>query len=174
MPVIVACTLFIAHETDNFRGAMKEHLRVVSEGIAINATPALEFESLDSAREILGALRADPHIELAVIYDRKGNSVDYRRADLPPSVAPAHSGQEGAYFEDGKLRSYKRVMREGQILGTIFIESDIEELRDRSADHGRVMLLVALASLVAALLVASQLKKLISRCWCRSSSAPAS
>jgi hypothetical protein len=136
---------------------------VVAEGIAINSTPALEFESLDSAREILGALRADPHIETAVIYDVKGNSVDYRRVDLPPTTVPALSRNEGANFEDGKLRIYKFVLREGKILGTIFIESDMNELRDRLANYARVAVIVGLSSLLAALLLASQLQKLISR-----------
>ena len=67
---------------------MKENLRVVADGMAINSTPALEFESLDSARDILGALRADPHIEVAVIYDRKGNSVDYRGRTSPARRCP--------------------------------------------------------------------------------------
>ena len=123
--VIVACTLFIVYDIENFRRAMKEDLRVVAEGIAINSTPALEFESLDSARDILGALRADAHIETAVIYDSKGNSVDYRRADLAATEVPALSRKQGAYFEDGKLRIYKFVTREGKILGTIFIQSDM-------------------------------------------------
>jgi len=151
--VIVACTLFIVYDIDNVRRAMKEDLRVVAEEIAINSTPALEFESLDSAREILGALRADPNIEMAVIYDRKGNSVDYRRADLGASTVPALSRTEGAYFEDGKLRIYGFVLREGKFLGTIFIQSDTEDLRDRLANDARVVVLVVVASLLAALLL---------------------
>jgi len=152
--VVVACTLFIVYDIDSFRRAMKEDLRVVADGIAINSTPALEFESLDSARDILGALRADPHIETAVIYDVRGNNVDYRRSDLEPAAAPALSGKEGAYFEDGKLRMYKNVAREGKTLGTIFIESDMEELRDRIANYARVVPVVGLSALVAALVAA--------------------
>jgi signal transduction protein with periplasmic or extracellular sensor domain len=160
--VVVACTLFIAYDIDNLRRGMKEDLGVVAEGIAINSTPALEFESLDSARDILGALRADPHIEVAVIYDHRGNSVDYRRADLAAAPMPAISRGEGAYFEDGKLRIYELVAREGKVLGIIFIQSDVEELSDRLGNYIGVVVIVGLASLLAGLLVASQLRKLIS------------
>jgi len=159
--VIVACTLFIVHDIDNFRRAMKEDLRVVAEQIAINSTPALEFESLDSAREILGALRADPHIELAVIYDRRGNSLDYRRADLGAATVPALSRTEGAYFEDGKLRIYGFVLREGKILGTIFIQSDTEDLRDRLAADARVVVIVGFSSVLAALLLLALIDHLL-------------
>lgn len=161
--VIVACTLFIVYDIENFRRAMKEDLKVVADGIAINSTPALEFESLDSARDILGALRADPHIEMAVIYDPKGNSVDYRRADLDAAAVPVLTSKDGALFEDGRLRIYKPVIREGKILGTIFIQSDMEELSDSLRNYAKVVALVALASLLASLLLASQLQKLISR-----------
>ena len=159
--VVVACTLFIVHDIDNFRRAMKEGLRVVAEEIAINSTPALEFESLDSAREILGALRAAPRIEMAVIYDRKGNSVDYRRADLGASTVPALSRTEGAYFEDGKLRIYGFVLREGKILGTIFIQSDAKDLRDRLANDAVVAGIVGFASLLAALLLLALLDHIL-------------
>jgi signal transduction histidine kinase/DNA-binding response OmpR family regulator len=159
----VACALFVLYDINNFKEAMKEDLGVVAEGIAINSTPALEFESLESAREILGALRADPHIEMAVIYDRKGNSVDYRRADLAGQMVPAISRQEGAYFGDDKLRIHRFVRREGQVLGTIFIQSDMGELKDRLQNYAQVVAIVVLTSLLAALLLTSQLQKIISR-----------
>lgn len=159
--VAVACTLFIASDVRNLRRAMKEDLRVTAEEIAINSTPALEFESLDSARETLGALRADPHIEMAVIYDRRGNSVDYRRAGLEASAVPPLSRREGAYFEGGKLRIYQFVLREGKILGTIFIQSDAGKLGERLGDHARMAALAGLASLLASLLLAWPLQKRI-------------
>jgi signal transduction histidine kinase/CheY-like chemotaxis protein len=158
----MACALFILYDIGNFKEAMKEDLGVVAEGIAINSTPALEFESLESAREILGALRADPHIEMAVIYDRKGNSVDYRRADLAGAAVPAISRPEGAYFGDDKLRIHRFVRREGQVLGTIFIQSDMVELKERLQNYAQVVAIVALSSLLAALLLTSQLQKIIS------------
>lgn len=161
VPAILACTVFTFYDIGNVRRAMKEDLNVVAEGLAINVTPALEFESLDSARDILGAMRADPRVEMAVIYDRRGNSVDYKRANLCAPVVPALSRTEGAYFEAGKLRIHRVVVREGKILGTIFIQRDIKELSHRITNHLRVVVMVALVSLLTALPLASQLQKLI-------------
>ena len=161
VPAIVACTLFTFYDRDNSRRTMKEDLIVMAEGVAINVTPALEFESLDPARDILGAMRADPRIEMAVIYDRGGNSVDYQRADLRPPVVPVLSRTEGAYFEDGKLRIHKVVAREGKFLGTIFIQCDTKELSHRMTNDAGVVVIVALVSLLTALPLASQLHKLI-------------
>jgi sensor histidine kinase regulating citrate/malate metabolism len=162
VPVVVAGTLFVVYDMADLRRGMKEDLRMVADGVAINSTPALVFESLDSARDILGALRANPHIEMAVIYDVKGNSVDYRRSDLEPAAVPSLARKEGAYFESGKLRIYRDVVREGKILGTIFIESDTAERRERLAHYARVAVIVALSSVLTTMVLASQLQKLIS------------
>ena len=91
--VMVACALFIVYDIEDFKRKMAEDLRVVAEGIAINTTPALEFESLDSAREILGALRAYEHIETAVIFDKQGQQRGLPAAPTsaeapPPGPAP--------------------------------------------------------------------------------------
>ena len=161
--IIVTVTLFITYDIKNFKQGMQEDLEVVAGGIAINSTAPLEFESLDSAREFLDALRANPNIEMAVIHDRKGASVEYRREGLEGVPVPPISRKEGAYFEDDKLRIHRFVRREGKILGTVFIQSDMEELKQRLQNYAKVVAVVALASLLAALLLASQLQELISR-----------
>jgi hypothetical protein len=68
---------------------MKEDIAVVAAGVAINSTPALEFDSLDSAKDILKALSAYEHIETAIVFDKSGKSVVYRRADAPEEPPPA-------------------------------------------------------------------------------------
>src|SRR5688500_9560918 len=87
--VAVASALFIVTDIRGFKKKMAEDLTVVGEGLAINGTPALEFESLDSAKEILAALRAYEHIETAFIFDNQGRSVFYRRPDVRESAPPA-------------------------------------------------------------------------------------
>jgi signal transduction histidine kinase/CheY-like chemotaxis protein len=163
--VIVACALFIWYDVAEFRKKMAEDLTVVAEGVAINSTPALEFESLDSARDILGALRAYEHIERAIIFDKNGNTVVYRRPDLAQRPAPALR-EDGAYFEtegaNEHLALFRRVRREGDVLGTVYIQSDMEALRSRINTYTRAAAIVVLGSSLVALLLSSRLQKLIS------------
>ena len=144
---------------------MAEDLTVVAEGVAINSTPALEFDSLDSAKEILNALRAYEHIETAIIFDTKGNNVVYRRPDVAAQPPPAVRA-DGAYFEaagaDEHLVLFRRVRRDGAVLGTVYIQSDMEELRDRITTYTRAAAIVVLGSSLVALLLSSRLQKLIS------------
>ncbi len=159
--VIVAGALFIWYDVDSFRKKMKEDLALVAEGVAINSTPALEFDSLDSAKDILGALRAYEHIETAIIFDKKGHTVVYRRPEVADQPPPALRSDD-AWFEGDHLLLFKSIRRQGETLGTVFIREDLQELRSRTATNTRTAAYLVLGSSLVALLLSSRLQKLIS------------
>jgi len=159
--VVVACGLFIFYDVDSFRRKMKEDLTVVADGVAINSTPALEFESLDSAKDILVSLRAYEHIETAVIFDKHGHAITYRRPDVA-EVAPPAFRPDGAYFEGDHLLLFRGIRRQGETLGTVFIREDLQELDTLIATYTRMAALLVLLSSLVALLLSSRLQKLIS------------
>jgi signal transduction histidine kinase/CheY-like chemotaxis protein len=161
--VLVACALFIAIDVRDFRKTQEDDLKVVAEGIAINGAPALEFASLNSARDILEALRAYSHIETATIFDKKGESVSYWRADLKEGQPPATLRPDGVYPEGDRLVLFKTVRREGESLGTVYIQADTKELDARLANYARLMAIVVLLSSLVALLLSTWLQRFISR-----------
>ncbi|HEU0105770.1 MAG TPA: response regulator [Vicinamibacteria bacterium] len=160
--VVVACALFIFYDVDSFRRKMKEDIKVVAEGLVINSTPALDFGSLDSAKDILAALRAYEHIETAIIFDDKGKTVVYRRPDAPEEPPPALRPDGDPYFEGNHLEIFRSVRRDKETLGTVYVREDLEELRSRTATYTRVAVFVVLGSLLVALVLSSRLQKLIS------------
>jgi signal transduction histidine kinase/CheY-like chemotaxis protein len=160
--VLVACILFIVWDLRAFKKQLAEDMRVVAEGIAINSTPALEFESLDSAKEILEALRAYAHIESATIFDRHGQGVTYKRAGYPDEAAVPTLRADGAYFENDKLLLFRRVLKDDQVLGTVYIQSDLEEVNTRLRAYAGAVALMVLGSSLVALLLSSRLQGLIS------------
>jgi signal transduction histidine kinase/CheY-like chemotaxis protein len=160
--VVVACALFIWYDIDSFKKKMKEDIGVVAAGVAINSTPALEFESLDSAKDILKALSAYEHIETAIVFDKDGKSVVYRRPDSPEEPPPALRPDGEPYFEGDHLQHFRSVRRDGEILGTVYIREDLEELHSRTATYTRAAAIVVLGSLLVALVLSSRLQKLIS------------
>jgi signal transduction histidine kinase/CheY-like chemotaxis protein len=160
--VVVACALFIWYDVDSFRRKMKEDIKVVAEGLVINSTPALDFGSLDSAKDILGALRAYEHIETAIIFDKAGKSVVYRRPDAPEEPPPALRPDGDPYFEGSHLEIFRSVRRDKETLGTVYVREDLEELRSRTATYTKVAVFVVVGSLLVALGLSSRLQKLIS------------
>ena len=161
--VVVACALFIWYDMDSFRRKMKEDIKVVAEGLVINSTPALDFGSLDSAKDILAALAPYEHIETAIIFDFKtGKTVVYRRPDAPEEPPPALRPDGDPYFEGDHLQIFRSVRRDKETLGTVYVREDLEELRSRTATYTRVAVFVVLGSLLVALVLSSRLQKLIS------------
>jgi signal transduction histidine kinase/CheY-like chemotaxis protein len=161
--VVVACALFIWYDMDSFRRKMKEDITVVANGVAINSTPALDFGSLDSAKDILGAMSAYEHIETAIIFDKAGKTVVYRRPDVPEERPPALRPDGDPYFEGNHMQLFRSIKGPaGDALGTVYIREDLEELRSRTATYTKAAAIVVLGSLLVALVLSSRLQKLIS------------
>ena len=164
--LLLACALFVAYDVIDARERMREDLSVVAEGVIITVTPAVDFGDAMGAEEVLAALRARPSITVARIYDAEGGLfAEYVRADLtevlpaPPLVASA------LYFESNRLVLYREFRREGEseLLGTVYLESDLQLLWDRTRSYFQIVALVLLVATLAALMLSSRLQVLISR-----------
>ena len=76
---------------------------------------------------------------------------------LPPRHTP------GVYFEGDSLLAFRDVFdKEGQKLGTVFVQSDMEELRLRLRRYLGILGVVLAGSLLGAFLLASGLQRLVS------------
>ncbi len=150
------------------RQAMFDNLLVLSQAIADIRTVSTNF-SAEEGNAILGTLRADPGIELAVIFDEKEKPVAVFQRNsngktvlLPKNVRNVESGyvfQNTAY----KLEiSYPINLAEDRI-GTLYVLSNT----DRMTEHIRSSLLGLLFSLLFVLVVtalaSSRLQYLITR-----------
>jgi two-component system cell cycle sensor histidine kinase/response regulator CckA len=99
--------------------------------VANNSTAALSFEDPKSAAEILDALRADRHLGAAVIYNQAGQRLaSYQRPGWASPPSPA-SGADYAHFTDIGIEVVQPVMLGGRRLGTVALQMDDEEYRDR-------------------------------------------
>jgi len=164
--LLLACALFVAYDVIDARERMREDLSVVAEGVIITVTPAVDFGDAMGAEDVLAALRARPNVTVARIYDADGGLfAEYIRADLtevlpaPPLVANAQ------YFESNRLVLYREFRREGEseVLGTVYLESDLQLLWDRTYSYFQIVALVLLVATLAALMLSSRLQVLISR-----------
>src|SRR5579872_2874469 len=89
---------FAEYGVYRFKELRVEDLHALANILGTNSTAPLEFRDPNSARDILQALAAKPHIISAVIYDREGAPFAiYHRTDVheaydAPSIA--HRDQE--------------------------------------------------------------------------------
>jgi diguanylate cyclase (GGDEF)-like protein/PAS domain S-box-containing protein len=131
--------------------------------IGSNSTAALSFGDINSAREILSALHAKPHVIHACIYDKAGKvfasySRDAAHIDFmpPPAHAPASA------IVNHNMVLIQPIALNGRSIGTIFIEADLTDLSARLARFLEVDFLAVLTSLAVAFSLSTLLQRVIS------------
>jgi len=162
--VVVLLTLaaFLTYEFFTHRKNAISELSGIGSIIATNSTAALAFDSPNDAAEILSALRSEPHIVLAGLYDKDGNVFSVypegAAAELPPL-----SGDEGYVLKGQYLEGFLPVVQGDALLGTLFILSNMAEAKQRFQSYFILSGALALGALVMAFIVAFRLQRRISR-----------
>ena len=164
--LLIASLAFMVYDTLTFRDRMVRELTVVADGVGINSSAALAFEVEGSGQDILAALRAYPHITAACIFTREGRvfSRYVRHGDVSEFKAP-ELREAGYSFEGDRLRLFHEIRAAGEAdkVGTVYIQSDMEELTVRRQRYARTVAVVLVVSLFAAFVLSSRLQGLVSR-----------
>jgi signal transduction histidine kinase/ActR/RegA family two-component response regulator len=158
--VVLAVTsaAFCTYEAVTFRNANIEQLQTLSKVIASNSTAALAFDNSEDATAVLTALKANPHIVAAALYDAQGEVFATYLHGLPASRLPAHLGAPGYGFEHGALIGIQPVAQGSQQLGTLYVESDLGAMYTRATLYGLIVLLVTASALSVAYLISRRLQ----------------
>ncbi|MGH7700999.1 MAG: sensor histidine kinase [Gemmatimonadales bacterium] len=162
--LLLTSVAFVGYQYWSFRQSARNVLSVRGRVIAANSTAALAFANVADAEEILSALRADPHLAAAALYDRDGRLFAAYPADAPGDRFPAAPGPDGYRFEGGLLIGFQPVAEAGsQRLGTLYLASDLEAVYGTFRLSGVIALGVMALSLLAAYLLSRLLQGTISR-----------
>jgi PAS domain S-box-containing protein len=116
-----------------------EELQSTADLIGTNAAAALAFDDVLSGAELLAALRTRPNIRGAALYQPSGHFfAGYVRTNLDGKYAvPQTLPVEGQWTSD-KFTVVRTITRDGKMLGKILIESDLNDLRERTRIYLRV------------------------------------
>src|SRR3989441_294329 len=129
--LLLTSAAFAGYQYWSLRQATRDALAVRGRIIAANSTASLAFANVADAREILSALRADPHIVAAVLYDKSGHVFAGYPAGVAGDVVPAAPGPDGYRFERGLLIGFQPVEEAGsRRLGTLYRASDLGAIYD--------------------------------------------
>jgi signal transduction histidine kinase/DNA-binding response OmpR family regulator len=162
--LILACAAFLAYDLVAFGGSMRRDLETLAEILGSNSTAALTFGDQKAARELLSALKAKPHILTACIYSTDGKPFAiYRRAGLssPFVVPPPEPG--GSTLTSDRLILFHRIMLYDQLVGTVYLESDLKEIQARLTRFAGIVAIVLLGTSLFAFLLSSKLQGVISK-----------
>ncbi|MGH8023338.1 MAG: GAF domain-containing protein, partial [Limisphaerales bacterium] len=166
---------FVAYELATFRQTMKSDLLTLAQIIGDQSTAALAFQDKEAGDEIAQALRHKNHITAAALYEQPSGkllSVYVRtngaaletRATIPLHIPSNTNVVDVERFEPNRLIVYHTFKNVSESQGgTIFLESDLGELRQREERYAGIILLFMAASSVVTLFLSSLLQRVITR-----------
>jgi two-component system, NtrC family, sensor kinase len=161
--LLFACAAFVGYELLVFRDSTLEELSSTAAIIGDNSTAALTFDDPASARQTLRSLNTHPHILGAALYGRSGQLfAKYEHILSAGAFDPPPVEQAGHRFEDDRLKLFYRFNLAGEHAGTVYIESDLRQLRARMRRYAVIGGCVLVLSWTVAFLLAARLQRAIS------------
>jgi diguanylate cyclase (GGDEF)-like protein/PAS domain S-box-containing protein len=161
LALLLAGISLLVYETYQYRNEATREMTTLADIGSVGVAAPLSFYDDRAANETLAAVRADPRIVEAAVYDQHNKLfASFRSANAP--ALPAHPRPTGEYFEDLYLSIFRPVMLKGDRIGTIYVRSDMNDIYLRLVRYTGIVCLVLLASLGLALLLSSRIQRAIS------------
>ena len=170
--LLVASMLYMLAEAMTLRSSLAQHLVTLATTIAENSTGALTFSDRSLARNVLTSLRTDPNIRAVTLYDNKGQVF----VDVPLAIdaaTPAERLQTWGIANpllDQRTLRYRGLSRvhiqvpvvlDGEQVGMIHVEAELEQLYVQWRSSLGIMLLALLLAGLVAYFLATRLQRLI-------------
>jgi signal transduction histidine kinase/ActR/RegA family two-component response regulator len=163
--LVLSSASFLIYDLISFRHLLTLDLMTQAQIIGYNSAAAMAFRDEAAATATLSALTAKEDIVAAVLYSPDGNIFAhyFPNGTAHPSTLPGRSQENGYRFEGGYLEVFRDVTLNGEHVGTLFLQSDQRQWTLRARRYSAIVGIFVLVSGLFALLVSSQLQRLISR-----------
>ena len=146
---LVTCTLFVGYGVFSTRSMVIKELTLVSQIIGNRVVAAIDWNDKNTANKSLKDLKIKDSIVMACIYDKEGDVFtsypEDKNIDCPDSIA---NGIIAIGWS--KLSIYNKIVLDGSVVGTIYIESDIRDIIEEIPHYiGAAILIVILICFIA-------------------------
>ncbi len=162
--LLIACTTFAFYQFAQFRSAMVKEMLSLADIIGTNSSAPLEFNDPVAGKETLEALRADPRILTATIYNEKGEIfTSYQSNKIKDSHRQEDFLLKGEYWDHGHLTIFKPLTIGDKKIGSISIHSYLRDLNEQLIKYGIIVAFILLGASLVAFILSSWLQKMISQ-----------
>ncbi|HUF05844.1 MAG TPA: response regulator [Candidatus Binatia bacterium] len=137
LTLMVACAVFAVYDYASSRYRLVRDVTMLADIVGSNSTGALTFGDEQAARDTLRAMSINSHIIGASLFTTDGVPLAaYTRTDREavtsaPSRHDRQGAGEGAFFEGGRLRVVRLIRFNGEVVGSIEVDSDTAEIWTR-------------------------------------------
>jgi len=151
--LLLLAGLWIIYQTEQrYRANQQSATEVQAEILAASVTAAVDFGDQAAAQESVDALRLNPQVQVAGVYDANGERfAGHSRAQALPEhlrdISPAGKA---------RVQAVVPVLRRGTRIGTVYVVGTIDPLSRRLSRYAMIALLVVLTSMVLAVLAYGQ------------------
>ena len=162
MALFLASIVLVANEYVSFRHSLVTTMEIQARMIGSNSTAALAFNNPKDASEILSALSVSPNIVQAVILGADGQVfARYKRNFQDSDYMPGHVEKQGYHYTSDWLNVYEPIILDRESIGTIHLQTDLEEMYNRLSLYVQGAVGVLIASLLVAYLMLTRLQRAI-------------
>ena len=157
--LLLACAIFVGDDVINFRKGIVKNVSALAEAIGNNCSATIEYNDPNTAADTLRALRAEPSIVSACVYTRKGDVfASYHRSGTAP-IAPPPAPAVGYQFKGDFLYLFHPITQRGETTGTIFVMSDLSDLKARLGRYPAILGSMFAAAMLVAFLLSNRLQR---------------
>jgi len=161
--LLLVCFGFATYDYLAFRQTVIDDLLSDAEMIGTNSAAALVFDDPVSAEEILASLSVHGHVVSACIYGADGEPfASYVRGGTSEEFNPPEAGNTGHWFEAGHLFLFQPIILEGEVIGKVYLDSDLQQMRDKLRQYTAIFAAVIIVSFLVAYGLSSKLQNVIS------------
>jgi signal transduction histidine kinase len=164
--LVLACGALLAYEFFAYRAGMIGVLSVRADIIGTNSASAILFKDESAAAGTLASLKHDPHIISAGIYTQDNRVfAAYGRSENNSGAAllERFADYDGHWFGNDSLILFRKIVFKGEPIGTVYIQSDLEEMHARIWQYMGIILVVFLVSSLVALVVSVIIERKITQ-----------
>jgi signal transduction histidine kinase len=165
--LLIFGTALVAYDLRDYHARLVEDLATQGRLVGLTVVPALQFDDRSVAAKSLAVLSVRPRILAAAVYDADGSlfaTYRNRMFDENPELAapsfPEVPEAGGQRLEGDSLVLFRRIVQNGEVLGTIYIEGR-HQLYDRLSQYAGIVLVAMLLALVISMLISLRMQKQI-------------
>jgi signal transduction histidine kinase/DNA-binding response OmpR family regulator len=166
--LVIAAVSFALNDFVATQQTMRRDLGMLAQIVGANCASTLSFAALGAgdekpAAETLKSLAVKPHVEAAAVYNADGHLfARYVRSDLVGRFRFPGRPDEGYRGDARHMAVFQPIVLDSQRIGSVFVQSDLQEVDERLRSYARVVFLILLGSSLVALAISSRVQRVIS------------
>jgi PAS domain S-box-containing protein len=158
--VLLGCIGFLAYDMHVARQEKMQELRSTGDLVGMNSTAALEFGDEIAGAKLLESLSTRRDIRAGILYRPDGSYVaSYVRSDLKPEILSSEGLPRGMVWAKDRLTYFSTISLGTRPVGTLYLESGLEDLQERLRHFEQLTALIAMGSLLVVYLLTAALQR---------------